>query len=189
MLTQNTPQLLCLGFEKLKTMELQNLPTATQVAYYHNCHRELWLFAHNVNMEQTSALVAEGKLISETTYRRRPAQYTEVALGPIKVDFYDVKNRVIHETKKSKKRDDLHLWQLKYYIYVFELAGVEGVSGMLEYPRLRVKEAVELTAADRAYLKEIVPKVNAIKELENCPERLERKYCKNCSYEAFCWVG
>ena len=164
-----------------------NLPTATQITYYHHCHRKLWLSAHNINMEQTSALVAEGKLISETTYRRRPEQYTEVAMGPIKVDFYDKKNKVIHETKKSNKRDDLHLWQLKYYIYVFELSGMEGVTGVLEYPKLRTREEVFLTDADRIYLEDIIPKVNDIKALAECPAKLEKKYCKNCSYFDFCW--
>lgn len=165
----------------------QKLPTATQIAYYHNCHRELWLFAHSINMEHTSDLVYEGKLISETTYRQRAGKYQEVQIGPIKVDFYDAKNKVVHETKKSKKRDDLHLWQLKYYLYVLELAGVAGVSGILEYPKLRSKEEVLLTDKDREYLMDIVPKVNKVIGLESCPPKLDKKACKNCSYFDFCW--
>ena len=166
---------------------IEHLPTGTQLVYFHHCHRKLWLFAQSIQMEHTSALVAEGKLISETTYRRRSGQYMEMALGPVKVDFFDAKNKVIHETKKSNKRDDLHLWQLKYYLFVFELAGMEGVSGVLEYPKLRLKETVFLTDADRAYLKEIIHRVNAVKKLEKCPDKLDRKYCKNCSYLEFCW--
>ncbi|GAB2622414.1 Dna2/Cas4 domain-containing protein [Belliella aquatica] len=54
-------------------------------------------------MEYTSQIVAEGKLIAETTYLDSARKYTELELDGIKIDFYDVKNKVIHEVKKSYK--------------------------------------------------------------------------------------
>ena len=169
-------------------MSVQNLPTGTQVSYYHLCHRKVWLFAHNINMEHTSDLVYEGKLISETTYLQRAKKYIEVQIGPIKIDFFDAKNKVVHETKKSNKRSELHLWQVKYYLYVLEKAGVEGATAILEYPKLRLKEEVLFSDLERAYLDEIIPKIQAIKEATICPPKLERKKCKNCSYFDFCWT-
>jgi CRISPR-associated exonuclease Cas4 len=41
--------------------------TPTHINYYHVCHRKLWLFSHGKQMEHTSELVAEGKLIHETS--------------------------------------------------------------------------------------------------------------------------
>lgn len=164
------------------------LPTATQIAYYHHCQRKLWLFSNNVNMEHTSALVYEGKLISEYSYPQRSSKYTELALGPIKIDHYDAKNKVVHETKKSNKRDELHLWQVKYYLYVMELMGINGATAVLEYPKLRIKEEVFLSEPDRAYLAEIIPKVQAVKGQAVCPPKLKKSKCKNCSYFDFCWT-
>lgn len=41
------------------------------IAYLHTCHRKLWLFAHGIQMEHASDIVAEGKLISKTTSLNR----------------------------------------------------------------------------------------------------------------------
>ncbi|MCK9626655.1 MAG: CRISPR-associated protein Cas4, partial [Bacteroidales bacterium] len=61
--------------------------TGTHIHYYFNCHRQLWLFANGVNMEQTSDTVYEGKLIHETSYERRSERYREVEIGPVKIDY------------------------------------------------------------------------------------------------------
>ncbi|MHB1179040.1 MAG: Dna2/Cas4 domain-containing protein [Daejeonella sp.] len=75
------------------------LLTATDINYYHVCHRKLWLFANGIRMEHTSDVVAEGKLIGETTYPERAEKYTEIEVDGIKIDFYDAKNKVVHEVK------------------------------------------------------------------------------------------
>ena len=77
--------------------------TGTHIAYLHTCHRKLWLFAHGIQMEHTSDIVAEGKLIGETTYLDRARKYTELELDYIKIDCFEAKNRVIHEEKKANK--------------------------------------------------------------------------------------
>src|SRR5215212_5619368 len=122
--------------------------TATHINYYFICHRKLWLFANGINMEHTSDTVAEGKLIGETTYTQRAEKYTEIEIGGSKIDFYDAKNKVIHEIKKSDKIEDAHEWQVKYYIWLLQQNGVEGVTGILEYPKLRQTTTVTLATSD-----------------------------------------
>jgi CRISPR-associated exonuclease Cas4 len=39
------------------------LITPTHINYYHFCHRKLWLFSHGLQIEQTSDLVSEDRLI------------------------------------------------------------------------------------------------------------------------------
>lgn len=90
---------------------------ATHINYYHLCHRKLWLFANGIRMEHTSETVAEGKLIGETTYTNRAEKYTEIQVDGIKIDFYDARNKVVHEVKKSDKVEQAHIAQVKYYIY------------------------------------------------------------------------
>ena len=54
--------------------------TATQISYLKTCHRKLWLHTHSLYMEHTSDLVADGKLIGETTYVRRHQGFKEIEL-------------------------------------------------------------------------------------------------------------
>ena len=120
---------------------MQNI-TATQVNYYHICHRKLWLSANGIEMEHTSDLVAEGKLIGDSSYPQRAERYTEVAFDGVKIDFYDAKNRVVHEIKKSDRMEGAHVAQVKYYLWILEQNGITGAKGILEYPKLRHTEGV-----------------------------------------------
>ena len=161
--------------------------TGTHIHYYFNCHRQLWLFANGINMESTSDLVYEGKLIHETSYSQRSERFKEVEIGPVKIDFFDKKNKVIHEIKKSSKLFDSHIWQVKYYIYVFEKAGIFGVTGLLEYPKEHKTEEVLLSEPDRIYLEELLVKIEQLILQEQCPPLLNKAKCKNCSYFDFCY--
>ena len=71
--------------------------TATLINYYHICHRKLWLFANGINMEHNSTVVADGKLLHETSYPQRAEKYSEIEIGGSKIDFCDAKNKVINE--------------------------------------------------------------------------------------------
>ncbi|RLD60028.1 MAG: CRISPR-associated protein Cas4 [Bacteroidetes bacterium] len=162
--------------------------TGTHFNYFMICHRKLWLFSNGIQMEHTSDAVYEGKLIHENSYQQRSEKYEEVQIGSIKVDFYDAKNKVIHEIKKSDKIDIAHEWQLKYYIYIFEKAGIEGVSGILEYPKLRKTHEIYLSDIDRERIVEIENEISEIINSENCPPKIDSNICKRCSYYYFCWV-
>ena len=80
----------------------------------------------------------------------------------------NTKNKVIHEIKKSNKVDKAHEWQLKYYMYIFEQHGIDGVKGILEYPLLRKTQEVILTDIDREEIMSIaedITNLNKISEL------------------------
>lgn len=170
---------------------------ATLINLYHVCKRELWLHANGIRMEHTSDTVAEGKLIGETTYPQRAEKYNEIELSAIidnnqqltgKVDFYDAVNKVVHETKKSDSVEEAYEWQVKFYLWLLLLNGVEGATGILEYPKLRHTSHVDLSAADSAYLQQVVQDIKNMMEGEQCPPRLNSKICKSCSYYEFCYV-
>ena len=162
--------------------------TGTHIHYYFNCHRQLWLFANGINMEHTSEDVSFGKLIHETTYQHRADRFREVEIGPVKIDFYDQKNKIIHEIKKSSKLKESHIWQVRYYIYILEQAGIEGVSGILEYPKERKTEEVFLSQPDREYIKEIMGKIDQLIHSDICPPAIYKPKCKKCSYFDFCYA-
>jgi len=130
-----------------------------------------------------------GKLIHETSYSDRPDRFQEVEIGPIKIDFYDKREKVIHEVKKSDKLEASHQWQVKYYIYIMEQAGIGGVTGLLEYPKLRHTEQVLLTNDDRKELETIMAAITVIIASESCPPLVKMGICKNCSYYDFCYAS
>ncbi len=82
--------------------------TGTHINYYFSCKRQLYFYTNSINMEHTSDLVYEGKLIHENTYDRRNKKYKEIKIDGIKLDYFDLKNKVIHEIKKSPKLFDSH---------------------------------------------------------------------------------
>lgn len=159
--------------------------TGTQIHYYFLCPRKLWLFTHRIDMEHNSDTVALGKFISESTYKR---EEHEIKIDDIVLDFYDGKTKTIHEVKKSDKMEETHIWQVKYYISVLEGKGVSGVSGEIDYPKLRQKIKVELTDNDRKELLTIKNNIKIILELELPPEVINKPFCKKCSYYDLCYI-
>ena len=161
---------------------------ATYINIYNVCKRELWLHANEIRFEHTSDIVYDGKLIHEDSYPQRSSKYEEIEIDGIKVDYYDTKNKVIHEIKRSNKIEQAHEWQLKYYMYVFEQHGVTDVKGILEYPTLRKTQSVVLSDVDRDRIKEIIADIDKIISSEECPPLQKKGICKNCSYYEFCFT-
>lgn len=161
--------------------------TGTLISYYFYCHRRMWLHANGIQFEDNSDDVAMGLVIEESSYLQRSSRFKQIIVGPIKIDFYDEKNKVIHEVKKSSKFHETHIWQIKYYIYILEQSGVVGVTGILEYPKERKTEEVLLNEPDRELITELILKIDILINTENCPLAINKPKCKNCSYYDFCY--
>lgn len=164
------------------------LLTGTHIAYLHTCHRKLWLFANGIQMEHTSEIVAEGKLIAETTYLDRSRKYTELAIEGIKIDFYDPKNKVVHEVKKSDKVERAHIAQVKYYLSVLVKNGINEPSAIIEYPKLKQREFINWNDDYLIESKQWEETVKEIIDSNICPPLLKNKICKSCSYYELCYI-
>ncbi|MEX2233187.1 MAG: CRISPR-associated protein Cas4 [Cyclobacteriaceae bacterium] len=162
--------------------------TGTYIAYLHTCHRKLWLFANGLNMEQTSDVVAEGKLIGETTYTDRAHKFSEIEIDGVKIDFYDARNKIVHEVKKSASVQQAHIAQVRYYLYKLSQKGIEGATGIVEYPRLKRRQEVHsLTPRDTADIRQWEKEVERIVCSPDCPPVIRAKICRQCSYYDFCY--
>jgi len=142
---------------------------------------------NGINMEHNSNKVADGKLLHETSYPQRSEKYSEIEIGGSKIDFYDAKNKVIHEIKRSSKMESAHEWQVKYYILLLEQNGIESATGILEYPKLKETKSIILTDEDKKYLLQVITEIQGIANCELCPPLLNTKICKSCSYFDFCY--
>ncbi len=158
--------------------------TGTEINYYFVCKRKLWLFSHNMELESDSDLVLMGKLLHESSYRRKALK--EMELERIKIDFIE-KSKEIHEVKRSKKIEKAHIYQLLYYIHFLKkIANVE-TTGVLNYPLLKRKVKVDLTVEREKELENVLRDVKSIISQEKPQEAEWKSYCKNCAYRELCW--
>lgn len=171
---------------------------ATLINYLHLCHRKLWLHAHAIRMEHTSDIVAEGKLIGEESYPQRAEKNQEVEISfelpsgvncTAKIDFFDAQKGVVHETKKSDSKELAHTAQVQFYLYLLRKNEIVANYGLIEYPKLRQTDKVELNDDDIANVEGWIAKAVGIVEQENCPTTLPKSKCGKCSYFDFCWSG
>ena len=147
-------------------------------------------------MEHTSDTVYDGKLLHESSYPQRAEKHHEMNISANYdgidlygvIDFYDAKNKIIHETKRSDKVEEAHQWQVKFYLWLLKLNGIANATGTIEYPKLRKTDEVFLTDTDTTFLQKTVKEIAALISSETCPPRMEAKICKSCSYYELCYV-
>lgn len=161
---------------------------ATLINYYHLCHRKMWLHTNHIRMEHTSEAVAEGKQLHEQAYPQRAERYREIILDGSKIDFYDPHDKVVHEMKKSDKLEHSHVAQVQFYLYLLRKNGIEGATGLIEYPKLRQTQTVRLEKEDVPMVEAWVQDIERIVESEQCPDRIAKSKCRSCSYFDFCYV-
>jgi len=161
--------------------------SASHITYYLLCHRKLWLHHQGMRMEDNSMDVAEGKLIGKSTYLRRSKKWRELALEGIKIDHFDPKELIVREVKKSPKLEHVHIAQVQYYLYRIKQAGVEGATGLIEYPKQRKNTQVLLTEETETEVRRWLADIQTIVNQSTCPELKEKTYCKNCAFRDFCF--
>lgn len=167
---------------------LESKITGTQVAYYIVCKRKLWLFSHHIEMEKFSDYVLIGKLISEESFKKE--KFKEIPIGEtLKIDFIRVGDEIIvHEVKKSRKIEEAHIWQVKYYIHRLRELGLNCFRGVINYPKLFKKLDVEYNKEDKEKIEEALVKIQEIITQQKIPEIIEKPYCRKCSYFELCYI-
>ena len=155
------------------------------IYYYFVCKAKLWYFDRNLNFENQSELVEMGRLIDETSYgkKRKHIQLDET----INIDFME-DWKILHEVKKSKSIEEASIWQVKYYMKYLSDKGIEIEKGIIDYPKLRVREEIILSEKDIECLEKIKNEILEIIESSEVPDKMDIKICKNCAYYEFCRI-
>lgn len=169
------------------------------VGYYLICPRKAWLSMRGLWMEQESESVALGRLLDERSYKKSDKQIMLHAEAPGgiplvgKIDRSNLKEGVLHETKKGRACEDSHQWQLRFYLWLLKLNGVNRsdetpFTGQLDYPALRKSKVVTLTEADEQQLQSTVEELAKVFEQSVPPPRLSRRsFCRKCAFEELCY--
>lgn len=164
---------------------LENDITGMQVYYYFVCHRKLWYFSNELTFEDESENVKIGKIIDESTYKKRRKHI--MIDNTINID-YIAEHKILHEIKKSRKIEEASIWQIKYYLYYLKNKGVEGLKGKIDYPLLKQSVQVELTADDEVMLEDIISNIRKIISSELPVIYNKKSFCKLCAYYDFCSI-
>ncbi|HGJ64390.1 TPA: Dna2/Cas4 domain-containing protein [bacterium] len=187
--------------------------TGTHINYYYVCKRELWYFSRGLQMEHTSDIVYLGKVIDESSYSREEKGID--IDGIINIDWLDDKTGIIHEVKKSDSAEKAHEMQVLYYLWylrskftcdkihwdyinygngttqnddIYPNCERFNLKGEIDYPKLKQKTTVILTEEKEKELLKAIEEIERIVTLEKPPGRLNKKFCKTCSYFELCWV-
>ncbi|MBE6140119.1 MAG: CRISPR-associated protein Cas4 [Firmicutes bacterium] len=157
----------------------------TQINYYFICKTKLWLFSHNIQLEDESENVKLGKILHEDSYKREKEFLID---NLINVDFIKLTDCVeIHEVKKTQKMEKSHVYQLLYYMYYLKNEkDIENIKGFLDYPKNRKKKEVFLTNEDEIKLLKIIEDIHKI-NVNEMPKPKKSKICRKCAYFEFCF--
>lgn len=163
----------------------QDIPIrGTEVNYCVVCVRKCWLFMHGLEHEAGSELVALGRLLHETSFRRQVQRNVEIE-GFARVDF--TSEGIVHEVKHGPVQHRAHVLQVAYYLWLLRERGIE-TQGILHYPRQRRREVVQLTPALEAELRATLERIQEIRAMPNPPAVPRRMtVCRSCAYDEFCW--
>ena len=159
----------------------------SMINYYFICKTKLWLFSHNIQLENESDNVIIGRNLHENSYKRDDEQLID---NLIEVDFIRKNGDIyeIHEVKKSKKMEIAHKYQLLYYMYYLHYKkGFENIEGILNYPTIRKTETIELTDENTEKILKIIENINMIIN-EDMPKPVKSKKCYKCAYYEFCFI-
>ena len=159
--------------------------TGLQVQYYKVCQRKLWLHTHQINFEQESDKVLEGKILHETSYNHKKSKEVMIE-NLIKIDLYD--DEYVGEVKSSSKMQQADEGQLLYYLYVLKQYGIKR-KGRLHYPKEKKIEEVLLTPEREVELEGILSGIKEVIHAKKPPKAKKLPYCGKCAYFHFCWVG
>ncbi|KRN29265.1 CRISPR-associated protein Cas4 [Lactobacillus selangorensis] len=158
--------------------------TGNEVNYYFVCKRKLWLFSHQINFESESERVQIGNVIDKETYDRAHKQI--MVDGVINIDFIQ-DWQVLHEVKKSKAIEPAAEFQLKYYLYYLKEREIPIEKGILDYPKLKERREIFLTADDEKIIEKLLNEIKTIIDMKIPPSKLKKPICKSCAYYEYCF--
>ena len=160
--------------------------TGVKVNYYFICKTKLWLFAHDITMENESDRVSLGRILHDQSYSRREKELN--VDDTISFDFISKGDVLeIHEVKLTSRMPQADRWQMLYYLYYLDERGIKAV-GVLNYPKEHRVERVELTPEAKEEMASVLEDIEAIvRGPFVMPQR--KGICRKCSYFDFCFGG
>lgn len=151
------------------------------------CPRQSWLMFRQLNADQRHTSLELGRLTDDTTYEREKKKVYLADVSAM-VDMVTQKDGevFIAEIKRSSKRIENAIKQLKYYLFLLRRKSVI-VKGMLKIPKEKKSIEVELSGEDVRDIERSIDRILAELYKSAPPPRAAKKICKKCAHLEFCW--
>lgn len=169
-------------------MQIQRV-AGHEVESFVACARQYWYITRGVRLEPFSDLVAEGRFISETSYKHHSLRWRQVQIGRIKIDAYDPERRLVYEIKRAPRLMQAHKAQLLFYLYALAKMGIQGVKGFLVYPRQKKRILIELGERERQEVEQILQAMAEVRRRRMPPPLQRKPMCKRCAYYDLCFIA
>lgn len=154
------------------------------IHYYSLCKRKLWLYKHNIAMENESDRVIEGNVLHETSYSR--VENREILIdNAFKIDAID--GDYVREVKLSSRMKGSDRLQMLFYLYQLEIRGMKK-RGLISYTKEKRTEEVELDDENRQEVKQVIAGAYDVIAKNKPPALRKLSYCKKCAYYSFCYA-
>lgn len=164
-----------------------SLPPSIYNAYF-ICQRQAWLMFRQLTADQHHSNIEIGRHIDDTSYER---EKKKIYLADISAMVDMITKRgdeyFVAEIKKSSKRLDNAIIQLKYYLYLLRSKSV-NVKGMLKIPREKKNIEVELSDEDIKAIEKNIKMIFYMIYRDSPPDRINKKICTKCAHYEFCWA-
>lgn len=159
--------------------------TGTEINYLHVCPRKLWLFRHGLRPEAENDFVQLGRLLNDTAFSRATK---EIPIGEVGVlDWANLKDGTIHETKHGKTPENGDIAQVQYYMYFMREQGIPVKRAVIHYPRQRKTQEICWDDELKNLVLNDISKANDIVS-GKIPSVQIRPYCGKCAYEELCFA-
>ncbi|MFN7065103.1 MAG: CRISPR-associated protein Cas4 [Aquificaceae bacterium] len=168
----------------MENFDFQTLKTnGIKVNYLYVCERKLWLFDRGIQMESNFDKVLLGRLLGDYSYLRD--ENKEVLIDNlIKIDI--IGREEIREVKYSNKLAKATRIQVLYYLYYLKRLGIHK-KGVINYPKIRKREEVELTPEVEREVENALIRVQEVLKMDKPPSIIKKPYCNKCAYYEFCF--
>lgn len=157
--------------------------SGVHIQYYFVCHRKLWLYSKNIQLEEGHERVQTGKILHERAYKNSDKK--ELTVDNIKIDAVD--GEYVREVKVTSKMTKADRWQLLFYLYELKKRGLNK-KGLISYTKEKRTEEVKLTEEDEKELERIIEDIYQIMEQPHPPGVINSPICTKCAYYDFCYA-
>ena len=104
----------------------------------------------------------------------------------LRIDFME--GGEVHEVKKSRGAYQATLFQLLYYLYYLKHEKGVETTGVIDYPKQKRRETVELTPERELEVEKILVQLAETRAQSRPPDvPSPMPICKKCSYMDLCW--
>ena len=159
--------------------------TGMMIYYYYVCHKKLWYFLNDINMESGNEDVQIGKVIDEEMHSNVEKHIN--INNVISIDYIKSKN-ILYEVKKSKAIEEASIKQVQFYLYYIKKHNIKIEKAVLDYPLLKQSKEIILDKESEEEIDQTIEEIEKIMNMKVPPETIKKKICKKCSYYDICFL-